>query len=541
MKLVKLAVENFRCFAQEEFHFEDQTVIRAMNAQGKSTLAEAVVWCLYGTDVRGKSKMDMELMFNGAKSMRVMTQWITQSGDVMAVDRMKPEKGATRLLVNGTKAAPGLLEGLFFPYVNEFLSVFLPGYFSSLEPKEAKTIVARYSEVTPEEVMEKLMAHEQKAFAGHKFAMGYDSVEFFRANVSKELKAEQEERLRVEGQVQAAEETIQAGPPETPVPVVQPEHRQKANTYREYIEKGKQRKTLEQRLEELQKQKDVIHNTYQVVQATLMALNESCPVCGQGLDERGKKRAKLNLHAHNAPIEHQLKELEKQENALDEKVTQVEQALAQIRRLSPEDILKCQNYVERVDAALKKEQEEQTRYQVQLEAYEKAKNELEQRRTWLGQQETLIANLQTQLDAVKVYRMRYVQVQQAKLDALFDKVKIVLSKVNEDGELKDAFQITWNGKFYRTLSTSEKVRCDLEIGRAIAALNKPEPMPVFVDNAEGVQNLFQEHLDRQTIAAYVFDSQLLVQTRDEAVQDLTAELRQLSALINDKPSVKKGA
>ena len=539
MKLVNLVVENFRCFNQKEFHFEDETVIRGMNAQGKSTIAEAIVWCLYGTNIRGKSKMDGELMYQGSKSMKVITEWVTDSGTAV-IERMKPEKGSTRLFINGHTASPGQLEGYFFPYVGEFLSVFLPGYFSSLEPKEAKAILARYSEVAPEEVMDKLLTHEQKALAGHKFAMGYDSVEYFRTNVMKELKAEQEEKFRLEGQVQAAEETIQVGPPQPPILKVQPEHIEKANTYREYIESSKQRQTLEQRLSELQQQKTILGNTYKTVRATLIAVEENCPVCGQSLDDMAQKRAKLKVHSHNTPIDHHLKDLVEQGHALNAKIAQVEQELEATPQASPENIQHWRNYVERVDHAVKQDQEDQTRYKVQLEAYDKAKAELEQRRTMVSQQETVLVNLQAQLDAVKVYRSKYVQVQQAKLDALFDKVKIVLSKVNEDGEIKDAFQITWNGKPYRILSTSEKVRCDLEIGQAIASLNKPEPMPVFVDNAEGVQNLFQERLNRQTIAAYVFDSHLMVQPRMDAAHNMMDELQQMLSLI-DPTQQRKGA
>ncbi len=72
IKLLKIILENFMCYAHEEFDFFDFTKIAAMNGKGKSSIATAYKWCLFNCDyelkdnpvvrreVDGKSVDDMD-------------------------------------------------------------------------------------------------------------------------------------------------------------------------------------------------------------------------------------------------------------------------------------------------------------------------------------------------------------------------------------------------------------------------------------------------------------------------------------------------
>jgi DNA repair exonuclease SbcCD ATPase subunit len=50
IKLLKIILENFMCYAHEEFDFFDLTKIVAMNGKGKSSIATAYNWCLFNCD-----------------------------------------------------------------------------------------------------------------------------------------------------------------------------------------------------------------------------------------------------------------------------------------------------------------------------------------------------------------------------------------------------------------------------------------------------------------------------------------------------------
>lgn len=72
IKLLKIIVENFMCYAHEEFNFSTITKIMAKNGKGKSTIATAYLWCLFNCDyelndnpvvrreIDGKSVDDMD-------------------------------------------------------------------------------------------------------------------------------------------------------------------------------------------------------------------------------------------------------------------------------------------------------------------------------------------------------------------------------------------------------------------------------------------------------------------------------------------------
>ncbi|MCL6444204.1 MAG: AAA family ATPase [Alicyclobacillus sp.] len=538
MKLLNLVVENFRCFDHVEFVFADQTVIRGSNGTGKSSIAEAIVWCLYGTNIHGKTKADTLLIRDASTEMRVLTIWETATGLTVTIERIKPVKGAVMVLVNGNRAMPGQIEGLFFDSVNEFLSVFIPGFFSSLEPKEAKAILARYSDVKTEDVVQRLAPQERKYLEGVQLGMGYDSLEVFRKKVTAELKELESERLRLEGNIRTFEGILANGRPECPVPTVRPEDAERAEKVRAQLSELEfQIQHREQTLKEWQREFEQKRATYKTMRSTLIRVADVCPTCEQTLAPDVKKAAEMKAQAHNGPIEKQMSELKRQGSELSVRIQKLKETPIPI----PENLDKWRVFVTRVDQAMQADRDAKSRYEVELQNYEQAKANLDDRKGELAVLERDIYSCQQRLAAIKTFRQVYVRTQQRKLDGLFEKVKLSLSKLNEDGEIKDAFQIQWNGKPYQTLSRSERVRCDIELGRAIAALrDNPEPMPVFVDDAESVEDLFHEQFDGQVIAAYRFTSELTVQSREEASADLVAELQQMQALIGGV-RVKRGA
>ena len=50
IKLKKLILENFMCYALKEIDFSDFTKISAMNGIGKSTIANAYMWLFFNCD-----------------------------------------------------------------------------------------------------------------------------------------------------------------------------------------------------------------------------------------------------------------------------------------------------------------------------------------------------------------------------------------------------------------------------------------------------------------------------------------------------------
>ena len=61
IEIVKLELTNFKCFRHKEIDFNsDVTVIRGRNGVGKTTIADAILWCLFGKNTQGQSDFDLK-------------------------------------------------------------------------------------------------------------------------------------------------------------------------------------------------------------------------------------------------------------------------------------------------------------------------------------------------------------------------------------------------------------------------------------------------------------------------------------------------
>ena len=65
MKVLRMMLENFMCYASAEFDFFDITRITAKNGKGKSSIATAYMWCLFGCDYELKDNPPVRREVNG--------------------------------------------------------------------------------------------------------------------------------------------------------------------------------------------------------------------------------------------------------------------------------------------------------------------------------------------------------------------------------------------------------------------------------------------------------------------------------------------
>jgi hypothetical protein len=94
------------------------------------------------------------------------------------------------------------------------------------------------------------------------------------------------------------------------------------------------------------------------------------------------------------------------------------------------------------------------------------------------------------------------------LDGLkMNKTEIVLTEiVKTTGEIKDCFRFSYDGRDYRCLSLSEKVRAGLEIAVLIQKLSGRE-YPIFIDNGESICSFGNVDLTGQIIITRVVKGQ----------------------------------
>lgn len=531
MYIHSIDLENFRCYERKQFEFGQRTVVYGPNGGGKSTLAEAVVWCLFGTNLFGKTKQDEHLMRLGAKNMAVAVTFVESADKQITFARTREGKKASVLTVNGSRPKPGEIEGIFGS-VSEFLSVFLPGFFSSLEPKDAKAILAKcVPDVPKDEVLSRMSPEAAELLAYDRFVMGIDSIEIATQKVRGEITEFEQELLRSEGEMSAYTDVLQQGQPMPFESRVSGQDRaQYELAKREIIKYETQLEQRDSLLNNLEAEQTRLLKKYRELENHPPVVETHCHTCGQSLpvDKVQSVREKV---------------LKEHKQELSEIVQQGKQARKEIERLQsmplkPQLDEQLEALMLRVEKQLEEERQLQIECAASLKSYQRAKEKIGELKLQVERDQQNLATLRRKLKVLTDFRFEYVRAQHAKLNGLFQNVRIHLMDANrETGELREAFRIEWKGRPYRLLSFSEKVRCDLEIGRVLAWA-RGEEMPVYVDNAESVQNLFRETFNGQVIAAYVED------TQDEEIIEkrLTAAQSQgMSSLIlesqEDNPKV----
>lgn len=85
----------------------------------------------------------------------------------------------------------------------------------------------------------------------------------------------------------------------------------------------------------------------------------------------------------------------------------------------------------------------------------------------------------------------------------------LFSLVKTTGELKDDFKFTFDGKDYRWLSASEKIKAGLEVANLLARLTGLR-YPTFIDNAECITTKL-DGVCGQVLLAYARNNKLTVQ------------------------------
>ncbi|GMA59332.1 hypothetical protein GCM10025858_38350 [Alicyclobacillus sacchari] len=510
MKILSIQLENFRSFAEVSFQFHDTTIIAYHNGAGKSTLAEAVVWCLFGTDIVSRQKQDEKLMRLGEKRMAVTVTWLIR-GKSVVISRTRASRQGSTLLVNGKRAQLGQIEG-WFGTVQEFLSVFVPGYFSSLEPKEAKTVLSRcVPDLPKEDVLSRMNPESAARLQNDQFVMGIDSVEFATQKVRQELKDTEEERLRLEGQCQAYQSVLRRGEPEPYVSSITGEERARYEAAkRELMELEASQGHRKERLRDLYARRESLGRTYRALRDSLPQADTHCHTCGQPLPQDQAARILKE-------IEHKRKASIAKMKGMLEEGNAVKAEIAKLESMPDNDTPHSElvEFVQNMETRLKDEHYREVAYAAQLRAYEQAKEHFTQAQEDLQATEEHLEDLKQKLQALQEFRFEYLRAQHEKLNGLFRHVAIHLMDVNkETGEVRETFRIEWKDRPYRLLSYSEKIRCDIEIGRALAQA-KGEAMPVYVDNAESVQHLMDETFSGQVMAAYVANGTLTVSQMPE--------------------------
>ncbi|MGE4284788.1 MAG: hypothetical protein AB7G87_13925 [Clostridia bacterium] len=151
-----------------------------------------------------------------------------------------------------------------------------------------------------------------------------------------------------------------------------------------------------------------------------------------------------------------------------------------------EERSKIKKQLEQLRAAKRKVDENNVQRKMLLEKLEADKAQFEKYTKMLQEIPKEKTKLEIKINEVQSFVNKRIELITKEIHKHFDKVTLKLNKlIKTTGESKDCFEIQYDGKDFKLLSTSEKIRAGLEIGNFIMDITGLR-YPVFIDQGESI-------------------------------------------------------
>ena len=142
IKITGLTMTNFRNHTETtHFDFGDLSYITGHNGTGKTTMAHAVCYALYGVSYYGEQKIE-RLMNENAEAVQVKLDFIDQNGDAHSLIRTRTMDKPS-LLFDGYSVTQGNIEQMFGDK-NTFISMFNPTYLAEIMGNDGRELILRH-------------------------------------------------------------------------------------------------------------------------------------------------------------------------------------------------------------------------------------------------------------------------------------------------------------------------------------------------------------------------------------------------------------
>ena len=213
----------------------------------------------------------------------------------------------------------------------------------------------------------------------------------------------------------------------------------------------------------------------------------------EAIEQENNKLVELNRRLQEINVA-----LEIDKESLGEQLSSIE---VQIKE--QENRIAYGNWTEEQMAHFKELEENKKSYEAQIKALNNIK---EQDYT------ILISEIEDKAASLKRLINEAIQYMAKRIELMLDGLKmssteIVLTElVKTTGEIKDCFRFSYEGRDYKCLSLSEKVRAGLDVTILIQRLTGRN-YPIFVDNGESICNFGKVKIEGQVIVARVVNNQ----------------------------------
>jgi DNA repair exonuclease SbcCD ATPase subunit len=506
IKFDSLAFSNFKNHKDLKFKFSDITNISGRNGAGKSSIAEAITWCLYGIDPFG-TKMDPTPIGDELPE-EVKSELLISVDDIQTLLGRSLHKGKAKYYINdvpekATKYSE-LVESLFDK--NLFLSLFNPTYFSSQHWQDQRKQLLQYvSEPLNQEILAALGKTHTNRLEGPLKKHSLDDlekihIESFKNN-DKAIERAGERVLTLQEQLTKYEELHDSSqdPEQIKKQIAEiVSKRDELDEEKRNVQKhSNQRMKLEMQIESLNR--EILKQKELILKKKDEPVIDACITCGQSLNEVSLQKVK-----------------ETKQNQINAAVTEGKNMVRRLKNLGKE--LEILPVAKEVDHSASFALDEQIYpLKAKLEAFKRIdqlKEEIEEAsaaKEKIRNERNISQGIK---ESIKEFRTKRSEIMVKKMDELFTTINVRLFEEQKNGDLKATFEIEMDGKPYSKLSTAEKIKAGLEV---IEVLSQQSDViaPTFVDNAESILKFSKP--SGQLIVARVVDKEFAIETQEVLV------------------------
>lgn len=551
------------------FNFYNYSEILGRNAQGKTTLGEAITWGFFGCDLKGDTKCDTKLMNKDSDSMFVIIDY-EYEGMTNRIVRKKTMKSLTLKLNDERITEKELSKHL--PNRDLFLAIFNPKVFLTYTmTKQRELLLKMLPEIDYNDIINKHNRYDLKELLEKypNINEGLKKLKNLISNkdnlltskngeisvlqklilentnniqIKKEFTHSDEKRLgelentlvnrnlnsielistdnikakisEINGLINVEANTVfKSSNTENiqelniSLATLSGEHKSILQTYIKFTGLASVCSMCGQPITEEHRQKELqlLIDKMDHIQSKIDALYESICLLND-LDEMAKK----SFDDNKARI---LLELENNKKALTNELTNIEESnkLMKIISLNVDT-----NDIEIELKNLKQKQLDFLSYQANINTQKLNEKNYKNKIESINNEILNIIEQKNSFDIeyhnLKDYSSLYVQYVGDILSGWLNRVSLNLFTVTDQGEIKDTFEIKYDNKPLRLISNSEFIRVGLEISNMFnntLGIN----LPVFVDDAESIIDI--PRLSTQMIVAKVQNCELVITSSDK--------------------------
>lgn len=508
MILLNITLDNFCQFAgRKDFDFKStDNKIEADNNCGKSTIGHAIAYLLQGRDMDGSDKVDSLINDKqvGKRYMTVNGAITDNDGQVFTIERSREISAANKtkntLIVNGEIWTQAKLDmALGITDYRLFMASMFPTWIHAVDDKVAADVLRSLIKPVSSKIVIKSLPTVQGEILAKIPTIKLADPSGYQSELRKEIKANETETTKAKGRLEVYTKTASQ---ELAQEFYKPIEEMEAEKAKLTAELNATASNVPTDTESIKRVIERLRVDYTQAKNSIRAIppepafdgNAICDKCGQKLSREAFEKSLESHKAHVFELEKWNKQTKERIKGIVISATAAKEELAKAEEQNAL-IESCESFkrskeldakIRELEGELYQAKDYQRRRELMQMQIDEAVKSKDKDLKLIADMEAEIPAWKAEIDALGAYLVERERLTMEQIRQHLDKTDINLfTLVKSTGELKPDFAITYDGQTYKNMSSSNRIRCGLEISELVNAVTGWQ-LPVYIDNAESI-------------------------------------------------------